>query len=275
MATNPFEGYRSRKGRGQFKIPSSGGNPFQSLQNQITMMNLKEIVKEQNRSNAPNLIEQARESLPNKQFTPGSQVNITDQGADVRVPLNIDMTLDESRAAGMSDAFDAHVKFLEDQMNNNPNFSNKFKKATMHFGGDKHQRGQVFGIPTTWGDKEAQLIGFAIQDMADRVLRLRSGAQINEQEFDRLMGLLPSFVNITDPSDTNYEVIRTKLLSFKNEVNNIKNRLQMGGNYNPTVWENFEGVNRNNLSHPAYQQYLSEQNKKNQSGNDDPLGMFQ
>lgn len=47
MATNPFEGYRSRKGRGQFKIPSSGGNPFQSLQNQVAMLSLKDMISQE------------------------------------------------------------------------------------------------------------------------------------------------------------------------------------------------------------------------------------
>lgn len=206
-------------------------------------------------------------------FKPGAKLNITNRGAEVQQPLNMDFTLDESRAIGQGDAFNAHVKFFEDAMNTMPHdeFVSKFKKASMHFPGA--DRGQVFGFPTTFGDSKSQLIKFALQDMSDRILRLRSGAQINPQEANRLMALLPTWEDVSDPNDKNFEVVRTKLYQFNSDVNNIKNILQQGGNYKSDLWEGLGTTNTTVLQHPAYAAYLK--NKQSGiSGNDDPLGVY-
>lgn len=250
-----------------FKFPSSKQSsmkPFKASgksSGQGTL--LAYMLSQKKRDSVPQDIDKIGQQVGG--YKPGAKLSITDRGAEIQQPLNADFTLDESRAIGQSDAFSAHVKYFENAMNEMPRevFISKFKKATTHWPGA--DRGQVMGFPTTFGDKQAQLLKFALQDMSDRILRLRSGAQINPQEADRLMSLLPTWEDVSDPSDIDFEVIRTKLNQFKNDVENIKNVLKQGGNYNSSLWE---GQGGNGLQHPAYSGYLK-QNKPTQNPNVD------
>jgi len=74
-------------------------------------------------------------------------------------------------------------------------------------------------------DKQVQFYSY-VRDMQDALLRARSGAQINEQEFKRLVGFLPD-VNV--PAQT----FKSRLIRFENELNNVlstkKKALQEGG----------------------------------------------
>lgn len=260
---NPFEGYRKR--RGSTYKPGASGRSSGSRGDSALM---GYILGQQQREKAGMDIQNIEQQVGG--FKPGAKANITSRGAEVTQPLVQDFTLDESRAIGQGDAFQAHAQFLEDAMNKLPpeTFKSKFKKATMHFPGA--DRGQVFGIPTTYGDKESQLIKFALQDMSDRILRLRSGAQINPQEANRLMALLPTWEDLSDPNDKQFEVVRTKLNQFNSDVNNIKNILQQGGNYKPEFWENLDNQDPNVLQHPAYSNYL-----KNKQGSQSDISSLQ
>jgi hypothetical protein len=78
-------------------------------------------------------------------------------------------------------------------------------------------------------NKGTQDYGLIRRDFSDRLLRLRSGAQINEQEYKRLMNMLPQWWRNTD-SDVE------QLNKFKTEYQNLMSRLsgqggQLGGNF--------------------------------------------
>lgn len=68
---------------------------------------------------------------------------------------------------------------------------------------------------------ETQDYALIRNDYADRLLRLRSGAQINEPEFQRLMNLLPQWWR-NDKSDVK------QLKKFRDEYKNLMNGLQSG-----------------------------------------------
>lgn len=71
--------------------------------------------------------------------------------------------------------------------------------------------------PAIGGD-EAQRYNIIRKDFSDRLLRLRSGAQINEDEYSRLMGMLPQFWR---SSDVDIE----QLDKFKSEYQNLINKI--------------------------------------------------
>lgn len=74
-----------------------------------------------------------------------------------------------------------------------------------------------------WGvfDKKAQDFKLTRADLSDRILRLRSGAQINEQEFKRLSQLLPSAMRYD-------EIDIQKLTDFENEFSKVADRINKG-----------------------------------------------
>ena len=73
-----------------------------------------------------------------------------------------------------------------------------------------------------FGDSDTQRYNVIRKDFSDRLLRLRSGAQINEKEYGRLMGMLPQFWR---SSDVDIE----QLEKFKNEYVSLINRINTGG----------------------------------------------
>lgn len=73
-----------------------------------------------------------------------------------------------------------------------------------------------------FGDSDAQRYNIIRRDFSDRLLRLRSGAQINEAEYSRLMGMLPQFWR-------NSDVDIEQLDKFKNEYISLMNRISTGG----------------------------------------------
>ncbi len=164
-----------------------------------------------------------------KNVQPGATINIG-ENVSANIPLNRKYTVDETRQMGMADAFNIHVRVLQDMQKDPDNFRDAFSKATIRLPGND-KIGEIFGISTTFGNKESQLVKFRLKDMADRLLRLRSGAQINEREFQRLTGLLPTFEDISDVEDVNFEVINTKLNTFLNEFENTRQRLLQGQSF--------------------------------------------
>jgi hypothetical protein len=71
------------------------------------------------------------------------------------------------------------------------------------------------------GSPSTQKYGLVRKDFSDRLLRLRSGAQINEQEYTRLMGMLPQWWRNTDADIE-------QLNKFKTEYTNLMNRITRG-----------------------------------------------
>jgi len=187
------------------------------------------VLGQQNAGNigqrATNVKDQIDEAFPDG-APPGTQINVGKE-TTAKIPINREFTIEEVRSLGMSDAFKAHVKSIQSQQANPEKFRETFGAATFRLpGGEKI--GQVGPFSTSFGNKDAQLMKFRLKDMSDRLLRLRSGAQINEQEFLRLTGLLPTFEDISDPSDVNFDVVNTKLNTFLQEMDATRQRILSG-----------------------------------------------
>jgi len=76
-----------------------------------------------------------------------------------------------------------------------------------------------------FGDKDAQRYNIIRKDFSDRLLRLRSGAQINESEFKRLSQLLPTAWRYD-------EIDIQKLSDFEKEFGKVANRINQGYKWN-------------------------------------------
>lgn len=130
------------------------------------------------------------------------------------------------------------IGMLESAKTGGPNSPNKF------VGGLTGMARPLQGL----ANKSTQDYGLIRQDFSDRLLRLRSGAQINEQEYQRLMSMLPQWWR---NSDTDIE----QLKRFKNEYESLMSRLSGSGLSNGGGFEDS----------------IPNQNEEN----DDPAGLFQ
>jgi hypothetical protein len=99
------------------------------------------------------------------------------------------------------------------------------QEAATPFGSNKYQSGALRGqLREFFGQGTGAEYEFraALLDASDLLLRARSGAQINEQEYTRLKGTLP---NLTDEPD----VFVTKMKRFRAEAKaQIKDSLKLG-----------------------------------------------
>lgn len=243
-----------------FQPPKRGPNRFKnrgggnSVTNSLQLLMAKQIQNDRAKENVSKNIQDKKSEFKGA-LPPGSSETISDSPSlTVKTP---DFSLDESRAISSAGAFSKHSSTIRNYMDTLPRnqFETIFKKATARLSGGG-EKGNIRGFPTTFGDKDAQKMNFAIKDMEDRLLRLRSGAAINQQEFSRLSSLLPSYTDISDPSDVDYSVIRNKLSTFENELSNIKKNLTNSSTYNPDDWGDED----------------SQPKQSNQ--NNDPLGIF-
>ena len=127
---------------------------------------------------------------------------------------------------GSLNDFDSITKttsFIRDQIANNPDFLVDAARATAPFG--------MGGIASI-GDVDARKILKKLTDASDRLLRLRSGAQINEQEFKRLRSLFPNFGDIlTSMKVGNTELIMSNLEEFETEFANTRARILEGTSF--------------------------------------------
>lgn len=181
-------------------------------------------------ANAPEQVQGIMSRLPGG-APPGSE--ITREG--IKIPINREMTVEETKAMSGAEAVSRHIDYIR-QAQKDPDFRSQFTKATFRIGGGGN-KGQVAGFPTSFGDSKAMMLNYAIEDLSNRLLYLRSGAQINEKEFERLSRTLPSWSDISDPNDTNYAVLNYKLNAFEQDLMNIRNRIMLGGNYDVNYWE--------------------------------------
>ena len=103
-------------------------------------------------------------------------------------------------------------------------------------------------VPFNAFDEKAQRYEFVRSDMADRILRLRSGASINEQEFKRLSSLLPS-VGRFDKVDIQ------NLQDFEREFSTLAGRINSGAKWDELT-QSFKGTggNQNPLQQAAQSQ---------------------
>jgi len=256
-----------------FKTPTSNSNPL-----------LTYILSQQKEEDKQGRLREETQEAPQfsrdikTSFGGKTPVGATFKGGDLTIPLNRELTREEIQTLGMRDAFKYHVSYFKNQMLD-PNFRKNYSKATarlpLPFIGS--QKGNILGFPTTFGSKEAMLLNFSNMDMSDRLLRLRSGAQINEREYNRMSSLLPSFSDISDPNDTNYEVVNTKLDLFMEEFEKARMRIIEGAEfdengqrlvYDPVAWGDGDS------SQPSVLPSVEGSFGREQSRNNDPLGLF-
>lgn len=141
-------------------------------------------------------------------------------GSKITTPLNRELTTDESRATTGAEEMLVRANRLKETIQGNK---------------DKGLRSpQVMSLlPFAGGDPTAQQYKQDINYFSDTLLRLRSGAQINEQEYKRLRRLLPRL-------GTADEVDITTLNDFMREFSAVKGRIETGALWNPKS-KSFEG----------------------------------
>ena len=150
-------------------------------------------------------------------------------------------SVDEVRQLGTSEAITRHKDFLTNLLDKDPNsFAKSFGKANVNIPLlTGRRKGNVLGVPTTLGDEDATNIQRTLEDITDRIIRLRSGAQINVQEEERLRSILPSFKDLTIPvgkTGESYPTIRKSLNDIDLELRDIRQRALQGGWYDADAW---------------------------------------
>ena len=150
-------------------------------------------------------------------------------------------SVDELRQLGTSEAITRHKEFLTNLLDKDPvAFSKSFGKANVNVPMlTGRRKGNVLGIPTTLGDEDATYIQRILEDMTDRIIRLRSGAQINVQEEERLRSILPSFKDLfiqVGKTGESYPTIRKALNDIELELRDTKQRVLEGGWYDADAW---------------------------------------
>jgi hypothetical protein len=111
-------------------------------------------------------------------------------------------------------------------------------------GGGKLSSGPISGrfsrlMQSTTG--VGQDTGFTItlsENLADQLLRARSGAQINEQEYERLRRLLP---NVNDPESTFIQKLRLYYRELRN-IQAVRGKVSRGGGTTQDIRSGAEGV---------------------------------
>lgn len=175
------------------------------------------------------------------QFPDGPPPDTKLKAGDATFPLNPKRSVEEAQSMSGADVINNHIDKIKQAQGDPDKFRSAFQKAT--FKGLGKNKGQVMGMPLTYGDKDAIDLKFSLDDMSNRLLYLFSGKQINEQEMQRLSGTLPSFTDISDPSDNTFQSLNNKLDTYKLGLDGIKNRLIKGGNYDSKYWEGPMGSN--------------------------------
>lgn len=191
------------------------------------------------------------------------------EGVKWQTPESVSLrkyTKEDVSALSASDAFTRSRNYLLSVMDKDPvKFRESFAKANVNIPGltQPQTRGNIKGYPTVAGDETAINIQRELDNMSDLLLRLRSGAQINEAEFQRLRGLLPTYKDVTVEVGENGETfptIRRSLTQFENDLAIAKQRVIQGGYYDAQSW----GDQSNSSPIPGMSKQLD----------DDPLGMF-
>lgn len=144
-----------------------------------------------------------------QQFAPGTTISVDTPFGKVTTPLNRKFTQGELKDLTNAEALEGQIDTLVDIISKDTE-----KPLT--------QKSQFKGLfPAQLGDEEAQRLSITQTDLADRLLRLRSGAQINQSEFKRFQKLLPK---ITRKDKIDIE----QLNRFKSEFSKIRGRIQSG-----------------------------------------------
>ena len=135
---------------------------------------------------------------------------------NLTIPVNREFTEGESKTLSQAGSVIKQAEELKSILQGEME-SNKSGKKT---GNVKFEALFPFQV----GSKEAQNYKLVLDDMSDRILRLRSGAQINEREYQRLRKLLPRFGRY-------HEVDIKQLDKFLEEFTAIEGRIEGGATW--------------------------------------------
>lgn len=228
---------------GSSRRGGSGGNALMNMMYAQSLLPVKENMKnvaelEKQSASVAQVPEQVNQlSGTMGAMKPGAQV--VREG--ITNPVNREYTMDESKNLGGTDMLLAHIGEIERAMDD-AWFPASYMKATARLGRSQ-EKGQILGIPLSLGDEKAGKLKFAINDLSNRLLYLRSGAQINENEFTRLASALPSLTHILSDFDFGnmnfkgkYSELKNMLNAYKQDAMQIKQRLIEGGRFDDDFW---------------------------------------
>lgn len=205
----------------ELKAPSIGSGKSTGLAQLLGLM-----ISQQKTGDTGQTVQDVSSQNP----SPGTKL----KSGDVTTEVNPKRTVEEAQSMSGADVISSHIDKIKMAQGDPDIFRSSFQKAT--FKGLGKDKGQVFGMPLTYGDKNAIDLKFSMDDMSNRLLYLFSGKQINEQEFQRLSGTLPSYTDISDPTDNTFSSLNNKLDTYKMGLDGIKNRLIKGGLYDEQYW---------------------------------------
>ena len=142
-------------------------------------------------------------------FAPGTNISIPGPGGTkITSPLARKFTGEEVKSLSTAEQLTTEIGDLKALISGPKAFKAQFAGSL------------PFGLGTTVG----QSFKLLKDSVGERLLRLRSGAQINEQEFKRFMKLLPAF--------TRKDVLDIKQLErFEDEFNSIRGRILSGAKF--------------------------------------------
>ena len=171
-------------------------------------------------TNAPSNAKVTFANIPQEYKLPGS----TFSGGGFKLPINRKYEQSEYKDLAAAEALNRDISDLRNivtqdkaQYAKNPNAVN----TAQFLGGGAFNFGPLKGIT-----KKGQQFALKKKNVGERLLRLRSGAQINEKEYARFMELLPT---IFRDDDLDIE----QLDNFTKEFESIQGRINQGSLYNP------------------------------------------
>ena len=255
MAFNPLEMFDVGQKVGQNK-KSSGLRTIDYAVDQFGKS--QEQVRKQGNTGVFSFDPLTGDFKPVASVSKGSIVRNTTSPEDLRQKASIknqfeSPTLGESQARTNAEELLTKSRALQDMLSSDKDVlggigSTKLK-AKLPFGGF---------------DKTAQTYEVTRADVADRILRLRSGAQINEQEYQRLSRLLPTVGRFD-------EVDIENLKQFDREYSNLASRINSGARWDEASQQFVQGGspafgNTLQQSAQAQSQPQSQPQRKTRSG---------
>jgi hypothetical protein len=154
--------------------------------------------------------------------------------------LNRKFTEGESKSVGMADALISQINEMKDIVKSD---------MELHKKGKTGQAAQVLGaFPLGAGSAKGQDYQRLRKSILTTITYLRSGAQINDQEFNRFSSLLPT-ARINDETDLK------QLDRFINEFSQVQGRIESGAKWDKNK-KSFTGGETKQGDDPEYQKYL-------------------
>lgn len=159
-------------------------------------------------------------NIPAEYKLPGS----TFTGGGFKLPITRKFEQSEYKDLSSAEALNRDIADLETLVQQDQADYAKDKnpfKTGQFLGGGAFTMGPLKGLT-----KRGQEFALMKKNVGERLLRLRSGAQINEAEYKRFMDMLPTIMREDD-------LDLKQLGRFKQEFDAIQGRIQKGSLYNP------------------------------------------